>query len=84
MYSINSNKKSSQANQKKVKGVTEIATNNAMPRGSMLLIKLLLYMLCYILLYIIPLKCLKNTPRKENQRQNYTVETQFKKKKKKS
>ena len=42
--------------------VTKIATNDAMPSGSMSLIELLLYVLCYIFLYIVLLKCLIKTP----------------------
>ena len=42
--------------------VTKIATNDAMPSGSMSLIELLLYVLCYIFLYIVLLKCLMKTP----------------------
>lgn len=51
---------------KRVKWVTKISTNNAMPSGSVLPIELLLYMLSYILLYIVLLKCLNHKPSKSN------------------
>ena len=55
--------------------VTKIATNDAMPSGSMSLIELLLYVLCYIFLYIVLLKCLIKTPEETGTRSQQIYDT---------
>lgn len=55
------------------KWVTKIATNDAMPSGSMSLIEFLLYMLGYIFFYIVLLKCLIKNPEKNHSTNLYCL-----------